>query len=162
MKVKVGDKAPLFEGMADSGQKISLSSLVGSKNVVLYFYPKDDTPGCTTEACIFRDNWEKILSIDASVIGVSSQSVESHQAFKKKHSLPFPLVSDPDNEIRKLYGATGFLIPPRVTFVIDKQGVVRFIINSQLNITKHLSESLQTLESMQAPKTSSWALQGGE
>ncbi len=155
MKVKVGDKAPLFEGMADSGEKISLSSLVGSKNVVLYFYPKDDTPGCTTEACSFRDNWEKILSMDASVIGVSSQSVESHQAFKKKHSLPFPLVSDPDNEIRKLYGATGFLIPPRVTFIIDKQCVVRFIIDSQLNITKHLRDSLQTLESMQAPKASS-------
>ena len=155
MKVKVGDKAPLFEGMADSGEKISLSSLVGSKNVVLYFYPKDDTPGCTAEACSFRDNWENILSMDASVIGVSSQSVESHQAFKKKHSLPFLLVSDPDNEIRKLYGATGFLIPPRVTFVMDKQVVVRYIINSQLNITKHLRDSLQTLESMQAPKASS-------
>lgn len=155
MKVKVGDRAPLFEGMTDSGEKISFSSLVGSKNVVLYFYPKDDTPGCTAEACSFRDNWEKILSMDASVIGVSSQSVESHQDFKKKHSLPFPLVSDPENEIRKLYGATGFLIPPRVTFIIDKQGIVRYIINSQLNITKHLSDSLQTLESMQAPKASS-------
>src|SRR5487761_1009541 len=117
MKVKVGDKAPLFEGMADSGEKISLSSLLGSKNIVLYFYPKDDTPGCTTEACGFRDIWEKILSMDATVIGVSAQSVESHQNFKKKYSLPFPLVSDPNNAIRKLYGATGFLVPARTTFV---------------------------------------------
>ena len=154
LKVNVGDKAPLFEGMTDSGEKISLSNLIGSKNVVLYFYPKDDTPGCTTEACGFRDSWEKILSMDATVIGVSSQSVESHKEFKRKHTLPFPLVSDPDNAIRKMYGATGFLIPPRVTFIIDKQGVVRYIINSQLNITKHLSEALQTLESMHVSQTS--------
>ncbi len=148
MKIKVGDKAPLFEGITDSGEKISISDQIGKKNVILYFYPKDDTPGCTKEACGFRDNWEKILSMDASVVGVSAQSVESHKEFKKKHSLPFPLVSDQDGEIRKLYGATGFLIPPRVTFVIDKEGIVRYVLNSQLNITKHLSDALATLESM--------------
>ncbi|MGI0080796.1 MAG: peroxiredoxin [Nitrososphaerales archaeon] len=153
MKVKIGDKAPLFEGTTDSGEKIFLSNLIGSKNVILYFYPKDDTPGCTAEACGFRDNWGKILSMDATVIGVSAQSVDSHLGFKKKYSLPFPLVSDPDNEIRKLYGATGFMVPPRITFVLDRDGVVRDIINSQLNITKHLRTSLQTLESIKVPQS---------
>jgi peroxiredoxin Q/BCP len=149
MKLSVGDKAPLFDGITDSGEKISFADLVGKKNIVLYFYPKDDTPGCIAEACGLRDNWEKILSMDATVIGVSAQSVDSHKEFKKKYSLPFPLVSDSDDSIRRLYGATGFLIPPRITFVIDKQGVVRYVLNSQLNITKHISEGLRTLESLQ-------------
>ena len=151
MQLKVGDKAPTFEGATDSGSKISLNNLIGKSNIILYFYPKDMTPGCTAEACSFRDNWDKILSLGATVIGVSSQGLESHQEFKQKNNLPFSLVSDPTNEIRKLYGATGFLVPPRVTFVIDREGTVRFIFNSQLNVTKHVSEALETLEKIQNP-----------
>ena len=150
MPLKVGDKAPLFEGTLDNDTKISLGDLIGTKNIVLYFYPKDMTPGCTTEACGFRDNWEKILSLDATVLGVSSQSTESHREFKQKEKLPFPLISDPKNEVRKLYGATGFLVPPRITFVIDKGGVICSVFNSQLNITKHIENVLQQLEQLKA------------
>jgi peroxiredoxin Q/BCP len=149
MQLKVGDKAPLFEATTDSETKLSLSNLIGKNNIILYFYPKDMTPACTAEACGFRDNWEKIVSLGATVIGVSSQDTDSHKEFKQKHNLPFPLVSDPKNEIRKLYGVSGFLIPPRVTFVIDKAGVIRYIINSQLNITKHISEAIENLEAIQ-------------
>lgn len=150
MQLKVGDKAPLFEGILDNDTKISLGDLIGTKNIILYFYPKDMTPGCTAEACGFRDNWQKILSLDATVLGVSSQSTESHREFKEKEKLPFPLISDAKSEIRKLYGATGFLIPPRITFVIDKQGVIRFIFNSQINVTKHIETALEQLEQIKS------------
>ena len=151
-RLKVGDKAPLFEGLTETETKFSMNGVIGTKNIILYFYPKDNTPGCTAEACGFRDNWEKVLSLGAVVIGVSSQSPESHREFKAKHNLLFSLVSDPNNEIRKLYGATGFLIPPRVTFVIDKEGVIRSIINSQLNITKHINDALKNLGELEKPK----------
>ncbi len=154
MQLKIGDKAPLFEGITDGDAKISLGDMVGKGNIILYFYPKDMTPGCTTEACGFRDNWDKIVSLGATVIGVSSQSTESHREFKKKNNLPFPLISDPKGEIRKLYGATGLLIPPRVTFVIDKQGIIKFIFSSQLNVTKHVSDALENLEKIEKAKDS--------
>jgi thioredoxin-dependent peroxiredoxin len=148
LTLKVGDKAPLFEGTLDNDTKISLGDIIGTKNIVLYFYPKDMTPGCTAEACGFRDNWEKILSLDATVLGVSSQNTESHRQFKQKEKLPFPLISDPKNEIRKLYGATGMLVPPRITFVIDKRGFIRYVFNSQINVTKHIENALQQLEQL--------------
>jgi peroxiredoxin Q/BCP len=119
---------------------------VGKKNVVLYFYPKDETPGCTAEACSFRDNWEEVKKYDAVVVGVSSDSVESHKQFKMRHSLPFTLVSDPDKNIRKLYDVKGSLMPPRVTFVIDKEGVIRHVYDSQLNATAHVKEALSALK----------------
>ncbi len=144
----MGDKAPLFESVSDDDAKFSIDNYLGKTNIVLYFYPKDMTPGCTAEACGFRDRWDRIVSLGATVIGISAQSTQSHREFKKEHQLPFILLSDPQNEIRKLYGATGLLVPPRVTFVIDKQGVIRFIFNSQLNITKHVSDALQTLEAL--------------
>jgi peroxiredoxin Q/BCP len=147
-KLKVGDKAPSFESVSDDDAKFSLGDYLGKTNIVLYFYPKDMTPGCTAEACGFRDRWDRIVSLGATVFGISAQSTQSHREFKKEHHLPFMLLSDPQNEIRKLYGATGLLVPPRVTFVIDKQGVIRFIFNSQLNITKHVSDALQTLETL--------------
>jgi thioredoxin-dependent peroxiredoxin len=149
MQLKVGDKAPLFEGMTDNETKFSLGNLIGKSNIILYFYPKDMTSGCTAEACGFRDNWDRIISLGATVIGVSSQGAESHREFKGKNNLPFPLLSDPKNEIRKLYGATGFLIPPRVTFVIDKAGLIRYILNSQLNVTKHVKDALENLEKIE-------------
>jgi peroxiredoxin Q/BCP len=144
--VKVGDKAPIFESVDDSGNRFSLADYIGKHNIVLYFYPKDDTPGCTREACAFRDNWDALKDYDVVVIGVSSDDVNSHSRFKAKYRLPFILVSDPDGKIRELYGAKGFIIPARVTFIIDKRGVIRHVYNSQLNPTNHVKETLKTLE----------------
>lgn len=146
MKLEIGDDAPIFEGVADDGSKFVLSDVVGKSNIVLYFYPKDFTAGCTKEACSFRDIWDRAASLGATVVGVSSDNQETHAKFKKEHSLQFTLVSDSNKSIRKLYGATGTLIPPRVTFIIDKSGKIRNIFNSQINISKHIEESLNTLE----------------
>lgn len=144
--VRVGDKAPMFEGITDTGEKFSLSDYVGKHNLVIYFYPKDDTPGCTREACAFRDNWDLLKDYDVVVIGISSDSVESHKKFKSKYNLPFILVSDPDKKIRELYGAKGLILPSRVTFVIDKRGIVRHIYNSQLDPENHVKEAMKALE----------------
>jgi len=149
----VNDKAPLFDATTDSGEHFSLSEQIGKTNVVLYFYPKDFTAGCTKESCAFRDSWEKMLSLGATVIGVSSDSVESHKAFKQEHALPFTLVSDQKHEIRRMYGVEGhFLIPPRVTFVIDRQGIIRDIFSSQLNMSKHIDNSVSVLTQIEKEK----------
>jgi thioredoxin-dependent peroxiredoxin len=148
MELKVGDSAPAFESITEAGEKFSLADSFGKSNVVLYFYPKDFTIGCTKEACTFRDNWDKVNALDAMVIGVSSDSPETHARFKKEHNLQFTLVSDEDKRIRKLYGIDGRFIPPRVTFVIDKEGKIRNVFNSQMNVTKHIEESLQSLNAV--------------
>lgn len=146
MKLKIRDSAPVFEAVVDGGGKFSLGDLIGKSNIVLYFYPKDFTSGCTKEACSFRDISDRASSLGATVVGVSSDKPETHAQFKKEHNLQFTLVSDSDKSIRRLYGATGALIPPRITFIIDKSGKIRNIFNSQLNIAKHIEESLNTLE----------------
>jgi len=148
MRLKVNDIAPVFESVTETGEKFSLGDLLGKTNVVLYFYPKDFTMGCTKEACAFRDNWEKVISLGATIIGISSDSPETHSRFKKEHSLQFTLLSDQHKDIRKLYGIDSKFIPPRTTFVIDKQGKIRHIFNSQLNVTKHVEEALGTLDSI--------------
>lgn len=104
--LKVGDKAPTFSLSSDSGETISLKDLKG-KPVVLYFYPKDDTSGCTVEACEFRDSWPEVKRSGAIVLGVSPDGVGSHQKFKKKFSLPFPLLADEGHEVAEAYGAWG-------------------------------------------------------
>jgi len=146
MQLKVGDAAPVFESVTETGEKLSLSDLIGKTNVVLYFYPKDFTTGCTKEACTFRDNYDEVTARGATIIGISSDSPETHSRFKKEHSLQFALLSDRDKRIRKLYGVDSRFIPPRTTFVIDKTGKIRSIFNSQLNMTKHVEESLKTLD----------------
>jgi thioredoxin-dependent peroxiredoxin len=145
MELKVGEDAPVFESVTETGEKFSLADLIGKTNVVLYFYPKDFTAGCTKEACTFRDYWDKVTELGAVIVGISSDSPETHSRFKKEHNLQFTLLSDKDKRIRKLYGAESRFIPPRVTFVIDRQGKIRNIFNSQINITKHIEEALQTL-----------------
>ncbi len=145
MPLKISDKAPLFGGLTDEGKVFYLADSIGNSNIVLYFYPKDETFGCTREACSFRDDWERIKEAGGVVIGVSSDSVESHRLFKAHHSLPFTLISDENQEIRKKYGVAGSFIQPRVTFVIDGEGVIRYILNSQLDFRKHVRESLRTL-----------------
>ena len=147
--VAVGDRAPDFELSDAAGRRVKLSAFRGQKAVVLYFYPKDDTPGCTKEACSFRDHYEDFVGAGAEVIGVSSDDGASHQRFAKKHALPFTLLSDAGGAVRKLYGvpATLGLLPGRVTFVIDREGVVRHVFNSQLAATQHVDEALRILRS---------------
>lgn len=148
MAIKVGDKAPDFTLNSATGEKVSLKDFYGKKSVVLYFYPKDDTPGCTAESCAFRDSYEVFKEAGAEVIGVSGDSEQSHQQFARKYNLPFILLSDRDNKLRQSYGvpATLFILPGRVTYVIDKQGVVRHIFDSMMNFTGHVEESLKTLK----------------
>ena len=144
--VKAGDRAPDFALPDADGKEVRLADLRG-KPVVLYFYPKDDTPGCTKEACSFRDQYEDFRDAGAVVIGVSSDSGESHKKFAEKYRLPFTLISDRDGAVRKRYGvpATLGLLPGRVTFVIDPDGVVRKVFNSQLAATRHVEEALAAL-----------------
>lgn len=150
MSVQIGDTAPDFSLPSQTGETIKLSDFRGKSSVVLYFYPKDDTPGCTKESCAFRDSYEQFKQAGAEVIGVSSDSADSHQKFASKYSLPFTLLSDRDKALRKLYGvpSTLGLLPGRVTYVIDKQGVVRHIFNSMMNFEGHVEESLKTLKAI--------------
>ena len=153
MGVKVGDRAPDFTLESKTGEKVSLSQFYGQKNVVLYFYPKDETMGCTREACGFRDRYEAFADLGAEVVGVSSDSPESHRRFAEHHRLPFTLLSDPGKVVRKLYGVPsnmGFL-PGRVTYVIDKSGAVRHIFNSQMHPEEHVNEALNILRVIEAP-----------
>jgi len=150
--VGVGSKAPDFTLPSQSGEMVSLRDSLGEKPVVLYFYPRDDTPGCTKEACAFRDSFEEFRRLDAEVIGISSDSVESHRNFAKNHDLPFTLLSDGEGKVRRLYGVpnTLGLFPGRVTYVIDEEGVVRHIFSSQLGMEKHVEEALKALRSIES------------
>jgi thioredoxin-dependent peroxiredoxin len=150
LAVQVGDKAPDFTLPSQMGDNVTLSEYFGKKNVVLYFYPKDETTGCTKEACTFRDSFDVFTNLGAEVLGVSGQSVESHKSFATHHNLPFILLSDQDNKVRQLYGvpATMGIIPGRVTYVIDKKGFVRHIFNSQYQPQKHVEEAKQILEKL--------------
>jgi peroxiredoxin Q/BCP len=133
------------------GDNVTLSEYFGKKNIVLYFYPKDETRGCTREACSFRDSYDVFTSLGAEVIGVSGQSVESHKSFATHHGLPFILLSDEKNEARQLYGvpATMGVIPGRVTFIIDKKGIVRHVFSSQFQPEKHIEEALKVLKELE-------------
>jgi peroxiredoxin Q/BCP len=146
-RVRVGDLAPDFALPTGDGRTVRLSDYRGKQNVVLYFYPKDNTPGCTAEACAFRDAYEVFKEAGAEVIGVSSDPPSSHQDFAQRHRLPFILLSDSDGAVRRLYGVprTFGLIPGRVTYVIDRQGVVRHIFSSQFAPQKHIDEALAVL-----------------
>jgi len=145
--IRVGDAAPDFDLPDAGGRRVRLSDYKGTRGVVLYFYPKDDTPGCTKEACSFRDSYEAFRDAGAEVIGVSSDSTASHGRFAEKYRLPFVLVADAGGELRKRYGvpSTLGLLPGRVTYVIDRDGIVRHVFNSQLQATKHVDEALAAL-----------------
>lgn len=148
-KIKVGSNVPNFSLKDQFGNKFDLESVLGKKNLVIYFYPKDDTPGCTKEACSFRDQFSVFEDVDAMIIGISSDSVESHFEFAKKHRLNYTLLSDVNKEVRKLFGVPNDLlglISGRVTYVINKEGKVVFMFNSQTQAEKHVSEALRILE----------------
>lgn len=149
--VTIGSKIPSFSLKDQNGQLVNIDSYIGKNNLVIYFYPKDDTPGCTKEACSFRDQFEVFKNEDAVIIGISGQSVESHLEFAKKHRLNFTLLSDEGNYVRKSFGVpTNFfgLLPGRVTYIVNKEGKVVFVFNSQLNAEKHIDEALRILKDL--------------
>ena len=149
--LNTGDLAPDFKLLDQNGNELSLQSFKGKK-VVLYFYPKDNTPGCTTEACGFRDVYDYILAKSAVVIGISADSVESHKKFKEKHDLPFYLLSDPDHRVLQLYGSWGeksqygrkFMGIKRMTFVIDENGIIIKVF-PKVTPKEHATEILNLL-----------------
>jgi peroxiredoxin Q/BCP len=144
--LRPGERAPDFSLPDANGDAVRLSSFRG-RPVVVYFYPKDDTPGCTLEACTFRDQYEDFVEAGAAVIGISSDSSDSHRRFAARHRLPFTLLSDRDGAVRKRYRvpSTLGLLPGRVTFVIDADGVVRHVFDSQLAAARHATEALEAL-----------------
>jgi peroxiredoxin Q/BCP len=150
--IGVGDKAPDFTLPSNSGEQVRLHDRIGENAVVLYFYPKDETSGCTAEACAFRDSYEAFTDLGAEVIGVSSDSVERHVAFAGKNNLPFTLLSDVGGKVRKLYGVPSTLVvlPGRVTYVIDRDGTVRHTFNSMMNFGGHVTEALEAVRRLQA------------
>ncbi len=152
MPLNIGDVAPEFSAQADDGKQVSLSELLAKGNVVLYFYPKDETRGCTTEACEFRDRWSEVTQLGATVVGVSSDDVNSHSRFKAHHGLQFILLTDVGSQIRKLYRATGLLIPPRITYVIDRTGKIRHVYNSQLAPKEHVDQAILALSRIKTEK----------
>ena len=150
-KIVLGSSVPKFELKDQNGKLFSVESVLGKKNLVIYFYPKDDSRGCTKEACSFRDQFEVFADADAMIIGISAQSVESHFEFAKKHRLNYTLLSDTGNKVRKLFGVPGNffgLIPGRVTYVINKEGKVVYMFNSQTQAEKHVDEALRILQSL--------------
>jgi len=145
--LKVGDRAPGFTATTHDGQKITLADYQGKSAVVLFFYPKDGTAVCTKEACAFRDSYEQFLELGAVVIGISGDSNASHDRFASQYKLPFPLISDHDGALRKLFAVpkTLGLLPGRVTFVIDKHGIVRLVFNAMLASDTHVQNALKAL-----------------
>ncbi len=150
MGIQVGDAIPDVVLQSQTGETVNLKSFNGTKCVVLYFYPKDDTPGCTKESCSFRDSYTAFQDAGAEVIGISGDDVASHKTFATKYNLPFTLLSDTGNAIRKSFGvpSTFGILPGRVTYVIDKSGIVKHITNSQLNFQGHIDESLKVVQAL--------------
>lgn len=149
--LEIGTQAPTFTLKNKEGEDIHFGDLIGKKNIVLYFYPKNETPGCTKEACGFRDLYEDFIEAGAEVVGVSGDSIRSHQKFANNRRLPFILLSDPDLKVHKLYEVSSTLfgiLRNRITYVIDKEGIVRYAFKSQININKHVGGSLEVVQSL--------------
>ena len=149
-KVTKGSKPPNFTLKDQNGKNVSLSNFKG-KPVVVYFYPADETPGCTKQACAFRDSYEKFKKAGAVVVGISGDDAASHKAFASKYKLPFTLLSDEGNKVRKEWGVPGDFfgsLPGRETYVLDKNGVVQLVYNNQFQPEKHIDETLKILQSL--------------
>ena len=150
MNLKVGDRIPDFSAIDAIGTLFDSNMVVGKKPVVIYFYPKDDTRVCTVQACSFRDQYQDFTALGAEVIGVSSDSLQSHQKFSSRYKLPFILLSDADKKLRKLFEVPNDLlglIPGRVTYVIDKEGIIQLIFNS-MSGKIHIEKALEILKKM--------------
>jgi peroxiredoxin Q/BCP len=146
--LKEGDDAPDFNLQSDEGNTVKLSDFKGVSNVVLYFYPKDRTPGCTKQACNFRDNISNFKELNAVVLGVSVDDVESHKSFKEKENLNFTLLADTDKEVTKKYGVLNMVgVASRVTFVIDKNGKISRIYE-KVDVNENYKEILELLKTM--------------
>ena len=145
--IAVGATVPRFTATLQDGSTFDSATLTGQKSLVLFFYPKDNTPVCTREACGFRDAYDEFVKADVEVIGVSSDSPASHRQFAEQHKLPFPIISDPDGSLRRLFGVPNALwvIPGRVTYVIDPNGIVRKVFSSQFKPKKHIDEALTVI-----------------
>ncbi|MGB0806149.1 MAG: peroxiredoxin [Salibacteraceae bacterium] len=149
--LKKGDSIPHFELLNEQNKLVKIQELIGHQNIVIYFYPKDDTPGCTKEACKFRDEFEDFKHLNAIVIGISSDSPKSHLAFKEKYNLPFTLLSDEKNTVRDLFGVQASymgLVPGRVTYVVDKDGIIQHVFNAMSNAEKHVEEAKRVLNKL--------------
>jgi peroxiredoxin Q/BCP len=153
---QLNQKAPDFSLPSQDGNNVALSDFLGKKAVVVYFYPKDETPVCTAEACTFRDNYEVFKALGAEVIGISSDPVAAHKKFADGHNLPFILLSDEGGKVRRNWGVPSSigLLPGRVTYVIDKNGIIRYTFDSQIDAKKHVSESKRILEQLVSEKDS--------
>lgn len=148
MSLKVGDKVPLFTLKDQNGGDFDIAQLLGKQTLVLYFYPKNYTPGCTREACGFRDSYEEFTALGAQVIGISADSDKSHQKFAKSYGLPFILLADSRKKVRKLFGVPSLLmglLPGRETYVIDKEGTVAMVFNS-VNADRHIDKALKAVK----------------
>jgi len=150
-KLNVGDRAPDFTLPSNTGEDVALSQFLGKKNVVLFFYPKDESRGCIKEACAFRDSYEVFKDLGTEVLGVNAGDSESHQEFVNKYMLPFKLLVDKDNKVRQMYDVSSTLgiIPGRVTYVIDKRGIIRHIFSSQFQPEKHIEEAISVLKTLE-------------
>jgi thioredoxin-dependent peroxiredoxin len=148
--VKVNEIAPNFLLRDQHDEWVSLSDYYRKNPVVLFFYPKDETSGCTAQVNCFKDNFAEFTNCGAVVIGISSDSVNAHTKFASRYNLPFHLLSDPRGKVRELYGVqkSFFLIPGRVTFVIDKAGIVRFVFSSQLHAKRHIDEAINAVREL--------------
>lgn len=149
MPIAVGDQAPQFKARDQNGVERSIADL-GGKPLVLFFYPKDDTPGCTIEACSFRDQYAGIQALGAEVWGVSGDGASSHRRFASKFQLPYPLLVDEGNDLRNAFGVskTLFVLPGRVTYVIDGAGVVRLVFDEMLDSNAHVRQAIATLQQL--------------
>jgi len=147
MRLKIGDSLPHFSAKQTNGTVFNSENYVGKQSLVIYFYPKDDTPGCTTQACSFRDNYQEFKDLGAEVIGISSDSVQSHVQFKSKFNLPFILLSDHDKTLRKLFGVENdfLIIPGRQTYVVNQKGIITMVFNS-MQSKIHIEKALQILK----------------
>ena len=151
MNIQIGDDCPRFALKNQHNELINIEDLIGKKNLVIYFYPKDETPGCTKEACSFRDSYEEFKELGCEVIGISTDSVSAHKAFAEKHRLTFILLADTKKEVRNAFNVPSNLfglIPGRVTYIVDKKGVIRGIHNSQTNPVGHIDSAIETVKNL--------------
>jgi peroxiredoxin Q/BCP len=148
--LKAGDRAPDFALESQDGRTVALHDFLGSRNVVLYFYPKDFTPGCTAETKTFSENYGDVLAMGAEVLGISSDSPDSHSSFARECGATFPMLADKGGRVRRTYGVKSSLglTPGRVTFIIDKEGIVRYVFSSQLRPRRHVAEALEALKAI--------------